>query len=77
MNALELEQAAVTVRASQHPAAHQIADLLHHTARALAIRENAWTACEYSPTIQHDLTQAHFGREIAIARALTGAEAVT
>jgi hypothetical protein len=77
MKAAELEQAAATVRASQHPAATQIADLLEHAARALAIRENAWTACEYSPTIQHDLTQAHFGREIAIARALTGEQVAT
>jgi hypothetical protein len=67
MNALELEQADAAVRASHHPAAAEIADLLHHTAAELAI----WTQCEYPPTVQHDLTQAHFGREIAIARALT------
>jgi hypothetical protein len=71
MNATQLDQAAALVRASQHPAAARIADLLDHAARALAIRENAWTACEYSPTIQHDLTQHHFKHEIAIARALT------
>jgi hypothetical protein len=72
MNAAELEQAAATVRASQHPAATQIADLLDHTARELAIRHNIWTQCEYPPVVQADLTRHHFGREIAIAQALTG-----
>jgi hypothetical protein len=71
MTAAQLEQAAAAVRASQHAAAQQIADLLDHTARALAICENAWTACEYPPTVQHDLTQHHFKHEIAIARVLT------
>ena len=72
MNAAELEQAAATVRASGHPAAEQIADLLQFTAQILQTREIIWTACEYSPTVQADLTRAHFGREIAIARALMG-----
>jgi hypothetical protein len=71
MNAPELEQAAQRVRASQHPAAREIADLLDHAAQQLAIRHDIWTQCGYSPTIQHDLTQAHFRHEIAIARALT------
>jgi len=52
------------------PAA-QIADLLDHTAFILHNRETNWDLCQYSQTIQNDLTQAHFGREIAIAQALT------
>lgn len=76
MNAAELEQDAATVRASGHPAAEQIADLLQFTAQILQTREIIWTACEYTPTIQADLTQAHFGKEIDIAQALTQASAV-
>jgi hypothetical protein len=59
------------VRASQHPAAAQIADLLQFTAQLLQTREIIWSQCEYSPTIQADLTRAHFRHEIAIAQALT------
>ncbi len=71
MNAHELEQAAKQIRASNHAAAQQIADLLDHAAFMLHNRETNWTLCEYSPTIQRDLTTTHFGREIAIAQALT------
>lgn len=74
MNAAQLEQASQQIRASQHPAAQEIADLLDHAAFMLHNRENIWTMCEYSPVIQADLTRAHFGREIAIAQALTNAE---
>lgn len=75
MNALELEQAAATVRASQHPAATEIADLLDHAAAELAIRENIWTQCEYPPTVQKDLTRWLYGHHIALAQALTEADA--
>jgi hypothetical protein len=75
MNTLELEQAAQKVRASQHPAAQEIADLLHHAAQTLAIRENVWTQCEYPPVVQNDLTRHHYKHEIAIARALTRGDA--
>lgn len=77
MNATQLGQAAQRIRASQHPAAAEIADLLDHAAIMLHNRETNWTLCEYSPVIQADLARAHFGHEIAIAQALTGAEAVT
>jgi len=74
VNAAELEQAAAAViHASSRPAAAVIADLLDHTAQTLHVREGIWDLCDYSPVIQRDLTRAHFGREIAIAQALTGA----
>lgn len=71
MNSTELRAAAEQIRASQHPAAHEIADLLDDTATLLAIREQIWTACEYTPAVQALLTENLWGREIAIAKTLT------
>lgn len=74
MNALELEQAAATIRASGHPAAAEIADLLQHTATELAHAENNWTLCQFPDVVQTDLTRWLYGHDIAVAQALTGGD---
>lgn len=75
MKSAELKQAAQQIKASQHPAATQIADLLDHAATELAHAENNWTLCQYTATVQTDLTRWLYGRHIAIAQALTGDQA--
>jgi len=77
MSSSEIQAAADQIRASAHPAAHQIADLLDDAARNLATRENLWTLCGYTPTRQKELANSICGREIAIAHALTVTEVMT
>jgi len=77
MTSSEIQAAADRIRASAHPAAHQIADLLADTARNLTTRENLWTLCGYTPTRQNELANSIWGREIAIAQALTTDEVMT
>lgn len=77
MNSTQMLAAANQIRASQHPAATQIADLLTDTAQELAVREQNWTKQEWAPSVQADLTHWLYKRHIALAQKLTAAEVGT
>jgi len=71
VNAAEMAAAAATIRASTHPAAVEIADLLTDTAHELNIREQNWAKQEWAPVVQTDLTRWLYKRHIALAQKLT------
>lgn len=77
MNAAEMFTAADLIRASTHPAAREIADLLTDTAQELAVREQNWTKQEWAPSVQADLTHWLYKRHIALAHTLTAADVNT
>lgn len=77
MNAAEMFTAADLIRASTHPAAREIADLLTDTAQELAVREENWAQQEWALTVQADLTHWLYQRHIALAQKLTAAEVGT
>lgn len=77
MNAAEMFTAAARIRASTHPAAAEVADLLTDTATELAVREQNWAQQQWAPSVQADLTHWLYKRHIAIAQKLTAAEVGT
>lgn len=74
MNSVAFQAAADRIRASTHPAAREIADLLTDTAQELAVREQNWAKQEWPATVQTDLTHWLYKRHIALANTLTTKE---
>jgi hypothetical protein len=72
----DLAAAADRIRASTHPAAEEIADLLNDAALELGVREQNWTNQEWAPSVQADLTRWLYPRHIALAQKLTQTQVI-